>query len=477
MYIHEKSSIVIGNEECSFKKKWRYVIDLKIFIELHGLKRIGLYSDNNLEWILVDLACLWAKVTLIPIPLYFSTSQIRHIVEVSEMDALLEVGDSVCETVRPIHVIHFKETIRCKIIRRGAFDESAIRKITFTSGSTGTPKGVLLTEESMINVARSVANAISMDSEDIHLCVLPLSVLLENVAGVYSSLYAGAKIVILPLDEMGFSGSSMIDAEKLFYALSKYSITTAITTPQILTELIEYIDKNSLGLPALRMLGVGGGVVSKRILQKSLSLSIPVYEGYGLSEVGSVACLNFPGNNRLGSVGKPLPHVDVFIEGDEIKIRKNLFSGYLEEDYFDSEGICSTGDLGCFDSDGYLYIRGRKKNIIVSSYGRNISPEWVESELLFCEEIKQVCVFGEGKPYLVALIYSPECEDIESVLKRVNTSLPDYARIRDYLLVKNEFSVVNKQLTGNMKIRRDVIYGSYQNEIEALYSRNPKKNL
>ena len=133
-------------------------------------------------------------------------------------------------------------------------------------------------------VAESLANAVGLNGDDRHLVPMPLAVLLENIGGVYASLWGGASLVLLPLAQTGLSGSSGIDGKRMAQALQQSGATTAIFTPQTLQSVLEVLERNS-DLPLmLRFAAVGGAPVSSRLLQRASAIGLPVYEGYGLSE-------------------------------------------------------------------------------------------------------------------------------------------------------------------------------------------------
>jgi len=132
----------------------------------------------------------------------------------------------------------------------------------------------------------------------------------------------------------------------------------------------------------------------------------------------------------------------------------------------------ATGDIGYLDEDGYLYITGRKKNIFITSFGRNVSPDWVERELTNNPAIFQAAVFGEAKPFNVAVIVtsgSPSKQSIATALSNINQFLPDYAQVKKWVLARYPFSPQNGLATANFRLKRAEIYQQYQSEIEALY--------
>ncbi|MGA0734055.1 MAG: long-chain acyl-CoA synthetase, partial [Steroidobacteraceae bacterium] len=200
---------------------------------------------------------------------------------------------------------------------------------------------------------------------------------------------------------------------------------------------------------------------------------LPAYEGYGLSECASVVALNSPDALRKGSVGQVLPHARVRIDAaGEIHVRGAAMLSYLGEDVTSHEEI-ATGDLGFIDEDGYLYVRGRRKNLLITSLGRNVSPEWVERELLANASVGQAVVFGEAKPYLSCLIYPSgpgvSAVDLDAAINAANRRLPDYAQIRRWNGLPEPLTLLAGTLTANGRIRRDAVFSRYQNLIEDMY--------
>jgi long-subunit acyl-CoA synthetase (AMP-forming) len=158
-------------------------------------------------------------------------------------------------------------------------------------------------------------------------------------------------------------------------------------------------------------------------------------------------------------------------DDNEIIVQGNAYLGYVGQDNLPGDTV-PTGDIGHIDDDGYLFISGRKKNIFITSFGRNVSPEWVERELKISPLIAQAAIFGEARPWNVAVIVPKALSttaQIESVIQTINQHLPDYARIKRWINADAPFSVANQQLTTNGRNRREMIWQSYQDKINALY--------
>lgn len=439
-------------------------------------KIYGIILDNSIEWVLIDLAASYAGVVFIPLPTFFSKEQINHAIEASKINFIITKDKNtdffVCSNKK--EKIRNYDLFLFEVSRAASNGLSDVSKVTFTSGSTGSPKGVCLSLHSMLQVAASLKSSVNINKDDCHICLLPLSILLENIAGVYAPLLSGAEIYIPGSEEVGLLGSSNLNIEKMFYCIKNSNATTAIMTPQILKALIFFMEAKKEVLPSLRFLAVGGATVGSTLHRRAERLNLPVYEGYGLSECSSVVSLNSPENFRKNSVGKVLKHLDVKVASDgEILIKGDIFSGYLNENIFNKENeYFKTGDIGFIDDDGFLFISGRKKNKIITSFGRNIEPEWIESELCAHDMVLQAAVFGESRPYLIAVIVlsvtSKEC-DLCVALEEINKNFPDYAKIKKYIIADFPFDRKNGMLTGSGKINREKIYSLYFSKICKLY--------
>lgn len=223
----------------------------------------------------------------------------------------------------------------------------------------------------------------------------------------------------------------------------------------------------------MEFIAVGGSKVSPILLNRAKQLGLPVYEGYGLSECSSVVSLNTQENLKIGSVGKPLKHVSVQLDKGEVLISGNTFLGYVNQPNTWGQKNLATGDLGYLDDEGYLFIDGRKKNLLISSFGRNVNPEWVESCVLRDSMFKQCVVFGDARPFCTALIYptnSPmDGAEIQQCIDSINVTLPDYAQIKKWHVLDAPLTVEAGLLTANDRPKRHVILQSYKPQLEKLY--------
>ncbi|MDA9557427.1 AMP-binding protein [Vibrio sp.] len=431
---------------------------------------IALKLDNHLDWMIIDLAAMWADIVLIPVPTFFSDQQIHHVLSVTNADCLIgEWSEQYRQDHKPSTVmgtipLYFKKASLSNSIL------PKTQKITFTSGSTGTPKGVCLSQQHIANVSSSLSEAIEA-KVDKHLVMLPLSTLLENVTGIYVPIILGTTSMIMSGQSVGLGGSSRFDAEVFTKALIRYSPNSLVLTPELLRALIAVAEQVPTVKKSLTFVAVGGAKVAPRLMVQAQKIGLPVFEGYGLSESGSVVSLNVPSAMKVGSCGKALPHLDVKLSKEgEILVKGNIALGYLNQP-FDHEWY-PTGDLGTIDNDGFLYLSGRKKNQIITSYGRNISPEWVESEAKCYLPTITLIVIGEAQSKLTAIVISKDDpHQIIINIAKTNTLLPDYARLQQACIVSPE--VAKNWFTNNGRPRREKIhewFDSCSNRCECLPS-------
>jgi acyl-coenzyme A synthetase/AMP-(fatty) acid ligase len=305
-----------------------------------------------------------------------------------------------------------------------------------------------------------------------HLCLLPLGVLLEAVGGVYAPLLAGGTIAAPSLATLGHGGSGGIDIGKLLATIARYQPQSLITVPQLLLALVAAAEAGHRLPSTLRSIAVGGARVGANLLARAARLGLPVYEGYGLSECGSVVCLNRPGATRPGSVGPALPHTRVSVDADgEILVHGPRLLGHVDGSR-PAPGPLRTGDLGWIDDGGYVHISGRRKAMYITAWGRNVSPEWIESELTQHPLIAQALVHGEGRVQAAALLVPRDPATSRLALARaiaaVNAGLPDYARVGAFAVATAPFSAADGSLTGNGRLRREVLLARHGAALAAL---------
>ena len=440
---------------------------------------MALCADNSLEWIIADLAAADAGICIVPLPLFFSASQLESVLKRSGADAILvDSNRRGWAASRPgAKVMDLPSCPGLSGFTISAYSQAEAKpeqtgKITFTSGSTGAPKGVCLTHESVLLQAQRIQQSVAVQNPR-HLCLLPLSTLLENIAGVYAPLLAGGEVIVPSAADLGFQGSQLQQPDKLLAMISMCQPSTLILVPELLSVLIHAAQSGWQPPSSLEFIAVGGGRVSHELLAQAESLALPVFEGYGLSECASVVTLNTPQQSKVGSCGRALPGTTIATADSEILVSGSCMLGYLGEPDSWGQTVIHTGDIGHIDQHGFLSIGGRKKNVLISSMGRNISPEWVESEMLANPGIAEVVVLGDAKPFLVALIAirdaSLTAQHLAEWIARVNDGLPDYARVKRWCVLPKPMATIPGLYTKNGRPVRHAIETYYEQELAALY--------
>lgn len=435
---------------------------------------LALDMENTVAWILADLAALESDIPTVPLPRFFTDAQRAHALRDSGADWVLsDRPDAVDRPPVPLHAFHTIEIAgqalnALRISRSPALLPEGTAKITYTSGTTGEPKGVCLDRISMLDVAASLVSACELSGSDVHLCALPLPTLLENI-GVYAMRQAGAATVVLPSSDVGLSGMGGFDGHRLMAQLREHEASTVILVPQMLAGLVDAVEDAGARLPRLRFVAVGGAPLSAALIGRARRCGLPVYEGYGLSECASVVALNTPRACKDGSVGRALPHARIEVRNDELYVTGATALGYVGAGTRPA-GPWPTGDLAYLDDDGYVHLTGRRRNMFVTAFGRNVAPEWVESELTAQPVIAQAVVFGEGRPWLSAVIVPAGREPVDDAVAAANRMLPDYAQVQRWITVDTPFSFASGEITANGRLRRDILLQRHRRQIEALYA-------
>ncbi len=492
---HPDSRALVGEQfSLSYRELAAAIEQASAQLRAAPANTIGLALDNSPLWVLLDLAGLNTGKTVIPLPFFFSVEQIAHSIRDAGIDCILT--DQPDQYRKLLEAAGMEiATILAHELNGQSYSEMRLRniaaktlpsgtvKVTYTSGTTGHPKGVCLGGDALQRVAASLLAATQGKPDDRHVSVLPLATLLENLAGVYVPLMAGAACHLLSLATVGLSGSSGLDIKKMLAALIQSNATTTILTPQLLHAMVAAIEAGHPAPQQLRFVAIGGAPVSARLLQRAQAVGLPVYEGYGLSECASVVALNTERDRLAGSVGKPLPHAHLKFAADgEILVAGATLLGYTGGEPVQAGEYWPTGDIGHLDAQGFLHLTGRKKNIFITSFGRNVSPEWVERELTLHPAIAQAAVFGEARPWNVAVIVprgnTPEIiQAVNQAIAEANTVLPDYAQVKYWLPAQAPFLPQNGQLTANGRLKRETIWSLYQASIAQLYKEKSDDNL
>lgn len=446
------------------------------WLQAQGTQVLATLLDNGAAFVVLDEAAAGAGRVHVPLPPFFTPAQIQHALQSAGVDTLLAPAAAAAAwSTLPWQKVQVAEQELCyaRLPAHGLAMPRGTAKITYTSGSTGAPKGVCLRQSALERVADGVMQGLGPLGIKRHLSALPYAVLLENVAGQMAARRQGATLITLPLAELGWQGSSQFDVATFHATVLRHQPDSLILLPQMLRAWVGLLMQSGQRAPAsLKFVAVGGAAVGAPLIAAAQALGIPAYEGYGLSEGASVQTLNLPGATRPGSVGRALPHARLRVAADgEIEVAGSLMAGYLG-DASAPPAWWPSGDLGHIDADGYVHIRGRKKNVLISAYGRNISPEWVETALGQQAAIRQAVVFGDGEPSLWAVLWpvqdgTPDAA-LQSAVEAANATLPDYARITRWTRGRAAFSAETGYATTNGRPQRAAILAAHADFSEPL---------
>lgn len=476
----ERPALCDGVRRWSYRELLAEVSAWRQRLDAIGAQRVACRLPNGLDWVALDLALLSSGRVAIPIPDFFSAAQERHVLESSGADTCVtergsappSLGRDPKQNGLVGHAWQVHSSRRLEVLPV----PTDTHKITFTSGTTGTPKGVCLSAKHLLGTANAIRGALGDAGIERHLSVLPLSLLLENVAGLYANLGNGNEVCVPPLVDIGLRGSSGLDVAPFIEGQNRFRPHSLIVVPQLLLALTAAAEFG-VTLPGdYRFVAVGGGRVPTALLERAARAGIPVYEGYGLTECGSVVTLNLPGASRSGTVGRPLDGARISVVEGEIHVSGPVMLGYLGET--GAPQALATGDLGDIDEQGFLSIGGRRNNTFSTAFGRNVHPEWIESEL--CSEIAigHAVVFGEALPANVAILVARGAADEDTVAEAVaaaNARLPDYAQVHAWRCVDASDFQDSGCLTDNGRTRRHRVAQHYRELLLPLVDRVTKE--
>ena len=374
--------------------------------------------------------------------------------------------------------------------------------IRYTSGTTGRVKGVCFTHEKLRWMAEALCSVMeswkARNHEISYLSYLPMNHVLEGIITAYSPYYTPAPFHIYFLENMKDLQSALRIVrpmaffsvprfyEKLWEGIlksrtgRKYIEANKGLKRTILRKALRTAVLNVAGLNRCHRIAVGSAPISASLLGNFQKLGIEVLEGYGLTEAPMVT-VNRVGANRIDTVGEPMPHTEIRIADDgEILVRgPQVAVGYLhnETEHVFRDGWLYTGDLGYLTEKGSLVLQGRKKEIIVTSYGKTIYPGKIESMLRNNQYIDEALVVGEGRPYCSALLWVTHNGDkfnrIDSIgehIKDVNHQLSHPEQVKRWAILRNSLSINGGELTASLKVKRQEILLRLSELVEALYS-------
>ncbi len=369
--------------------------------------------------------------------------------------------------------------------------------VRYTSGTTGRVKGVCFDHGNLVFMAESLCSMLpwgARNSEASYLSFLPMNHVVEGIIGAYSPYYAPAPLKVYFLEDFrGLQGALPMVRPSVFFSVPRFyeKLWGALSDSWLgrlylgagdgLRGLLRPILRRTLlrraGLDRCAQLIVGSAPSGGELLRGFHELGVEVHDAYGLTEAPLVT-MNRLGENRLGTVGRPLPRTEVGIGGDgEVMVRgPQVMRGYLgsESDQPFRDGWLLTGDLGHITDEGSLVIHGRKKELIITSYGKNVHPGRVESMLREIQGVAEAMVVGEGRPYCSAIIWvdggsQGKAAEIEEAVRGVNRGLSQPENVRRWAILENDLSIEGGDLTANLKLRRGRVLERLSGVVEALY--------
>ena len=537
--------------------------------------RVAIVSGNRFHWAFIDYAVLSLGAVLVPVYPSLLADQIEYILNDSEAKVVIAENDIQSEKIDEIrtNLKFIKNTLIMDMPEKGlgeswqtleqleelgaAFikekpdylaqsiekvDTDSWATIIYTSGTTGEPKGAILTHRNFLFNVEDSSSVVDVYSEDLFLSFLPLSHVLERMAGHFLSCYNGAAVAYAEsidtvAENMGeVKPSVMVSVPRLYEKIYGRVIEAVETGSPVKRKIFywalgvgkEYVnkimrkEKISGGLQFKRNLAYklvfgklyekvggrirffisGGAPLNAEIAEFFGAAGMKILEGYGLTETSPVISVNLMDNFKFGTTGPILPNVEVKIAEDgEILTRgDHVMLGYYHKEEetkeaIDADGWFYTGDIGHIDEDGMLKITDRKKNIIVTSGGKNIAPQPIENSFVGSPFIDQALMIGDKRKFCTAIIVPSEegfqrwseengksyasyeelitlegvKEKIAEEIEGLSKNLARYETIKKFIFADHPFTIESHELTPSLKVKRKVVEENYKDKINAMY--------
>jgi long-chain acyl-CoA synthetase len=441
----------------------------------NGLKKgdsILLWVPNSPEWVAALLACALTGVIAVPLDVRARPDFIQHIAQetkaVAGIKSRFQPGFSEFKWW-DIEALPYLLAEATPTFRQPEIKSNDILEIVYTSGTTSEPKGVILTNSNIVANIKSVSEVLTLDKNWRFLSILPLSHMFEQTVGLFISLVYGCSITYLKTRK----------SAALVQAMQEEKISSIIAVPLLLQTLHEKILREvknegkeklfammlriAAHIPLwnrrilfrslhnkfggnLRFFAVGGAPLEREVEDFWNAVGVKVCQGYGLTETSPIVTCNTIKNPQPRTVGKVLPKQQIKLSGErEILVKgNNVTPGYykrpdLSDKYF-VDGWYKTGDIGEIDEKGYLKIKGRVKNMILTTSGMNVYPEDIEAQINKYPAVKDSCVLGvstEGKTLIQAVLLLEDRDaDPETIIDHANQQLADHQKIQAYSVWK-----------------------------------------
>ena len=421
------------------------------YIEHHAVHQmnIGLFANNGVQWSIAECGLSATPNTLVPLPRFFSDDQLKGIIEDAQLD-LIYTDQSNFERISKLFDNTQLFLTGSKSYFKIPYDDDLIhQRIIYTSGTTGKPKGVIQTDKQINFVCNALVEHFNINCNDKYFSLLPSSTLLEQIASIHCILQGSACTVFKP----SISNDIFNLKENFVEEIAKHKANLLCLTPALLDVFIKsYQESEKLFTYPFKAITVGGSKAPVAILQKAKDLKLPIVEGYGLSECCSVVAVNHPSTNKIGTVGKILPGMDVKIQEGEICIKSpSLMNGYKQKSIF-KDMYYPTGDLGEIDNEGYLTVLGRKDNIIPLKNGRNINPSWIEDLVSKNLNLIDVYAFNNTHNEFSLAIRLPENMSSINIKSQIKKFVPEYAMPEHVYTIQPEFITKNTLINSSGKI-------------------------
>ncbi|HSC82351.1 MAG TPA: AMP-binding protein [Pseudomonas sp.] len=482
--------------------------------------RVALLAKNCAEWFISDLAIQMAGLVSVPLYPLQAVDQIAYVLEhagckvilvgkLDEPDKLARgIGEHITRIAMPYptmpcnHAWHSLLASHEPLPGNREQQADELLSILYTSGTTGQPKGVMLSARAMGFSGANATAELQMGPQDQFFSYLPLSHAAERFLVQFNSLYSGACVAFVESLET-FASDLRYIRPTVFFSVprlwTRFQQGVLERIPAARLDLLLRIPllgrlvagklRAGLGLDRARILVSGAAAISTGLLEWYQRIGLTICEGYGMTEHFAYGCFNRPGQVRLGSVGRPMPGLELRLdESGEILFRSvTLMQGYYREPEKTAEtlkdGWLHTGDKGVLDADGYLRITGRVKDIFKTSKGKYVAPAPIEGEIAKNSWVEQVCLMGSNLDQPLALIelspaarQQPEAQlnaDLQRSLAALNERLEPHERISHFVLVREPWTVDNGCMTPTMKIRRNVLESRYAELVASLPARQP----